>query len=282
MQFNEYDEYARRYQTPSGCVFWFTRLAWTLATFIAFILGDVLGKAVEAMLAPETAGAGARRAMSIAQAVDAGASLNLLAAVLGGLVAGIVLAVLQGLVLLPFMKRSGVFEWVGATILGRAVAWVAIYVISKQAVGLVLDRSMGGVLFLLAVLVGTGVIAGLAVGIPQSVVFYRRVQNPAQWVVANLSGPVLIGILITMIFYIQGENVLRDFNTGFAALIIAISTSIALTDMFSQATSQAEWTQAFRSRKEQTKAPQSDTVLGSSLYGPPKSTPSQSRPEDVQ
>ncbi len=280
MQFNEYDEYARRYQTPSGCVFWFTRLAWTLATFIAFILGDVLGKGVEAMLAPEAAGV--RRAMSIAQPVDAGASLNLLAAISGGLVAGVVLAVLQGLVLWPFMKRSGVLEWVGATIVGRAVAWVAIYVISKQTVGLVVDRSMGGILFLLAVLVGTGVVAGLAVGVPQSVVFYRRVQNPAQWVAANLSGPIIVGILVTMIFYIQGENVVRDFNTGFAALIVAISTSIALTDMFSQATSQAEWTQAFRSRKEQTKAPKQDTVLGSSLYGTPKPPPSQSRPEDVQ
>ncbi|HEX8598417.1 MAG TPA: hypothetical protein VF952_07865 [Chloroflexia bacterium] len=282
MQLNQQDEYARRYQSPSGCVFWFTRLGWAFATFIAFTLGDVLGKAVEALLAPETAGAGVRRAMSIAQPVDAGASLNLLAAIPGGLVAGVVLAVCQCLVLLPFMKRSGILEWAGATIVGRAAAWVAIYVISKQTVGLVVDRSMGGLVFLLALLVGTGVIAGLAVGLPQSLVLYRRVQNPAQWVAANLSGPVVIGMLVTLIYYIQGENVVRDFNTGFAAVITAISTSIALTDMFSHATSQAEWTQSFRSRKEQAKAPQQETVLGSSLYRPPQPPPSQSRRDDAK
>src|SRR3712207_6362129 len=129
MQVNDYDEYARRYNTPSGCVFWIAWLAWALLTFIGFTLGDVVGKSVEALLSPGMSEAG--RALSIAQPVDAGASLNLVAAVPGGLVAGLVLAVGQGLVLLPFMRWAGVLEWAGATILGRAIAWVAIYVISK-------------------------------------------------------------------------------------------------------------------------------------------------------
>ncbi|MDQ3930945.1 MAG: hypothetical protein M3328_17600 [Chloroflexota bacterium] len=268
MPTNEYDEYARRYNSPSGCVFWLAWLGWAVATFIAFILGDILGKSVEAMLAPEAAGV--PRALSIAQPVDAGASLNLLAAIAGGLVAGVVLAVCQCLVLLPFMKRSGILEWAGATILGRTVAWVSIYLISKQLVGLVLDRNMVGVLFLLILLVGTGVIAGLAVGIPQSIVLYRRVQSPARWIGANLSGLVVTGIVNTLILYIQGENVLRDFNTGFAAAITAISTAVALIDMFSQSTSEADWVQKFRPRKAQVEAPRQDTVLGSTLYGPRK------------
>ncbi|HEX8228803.1 MAG TPA: hypothetical protein VF826_05750 [Chloroflexia bacterium] len=274
MPLNEYDEYARSHNAPSGCVIWLAWLGWALATFIAFTLGDFLGKGVEALLAPEAEGA--RRALSIAQPVDSGASLNLLAAIAGGLVAGVVLAVCQGLVLLPFMKRSGVLEWAGATIIGRTVGWVAIYVISKQMVGLVVDRGMGGSLFLLTILVGTGVIAGLAVGVPQSIVFYRRVHNPGRWIWANLPGFVVIGILITLTLYIQGEHVVRDFNTGFAAAITAISTAMAFTDMVGQSTSQAEWMQKFRPRKEQTPAPPRDTVLGSALYGttkPPQTTP---------
>lgn len=272
MPHDERDEYIHNYRDPAGCMFWVAWLAWAAATFFAFIVGDTLGKSVEAMLAPETVGL--PRALSIAQAVDAGASLNLFAAVSGGLVAGVVLAVGQGLVLLPFMKRAGVLEWALATIAGRAAGWTAIYVVSKQMVGLVLDKDGYGFLFLVLLLVGTALIAGLAVGYAQSIVLYRRVQYPGRWLAANLYGPIMAGLLIAAILFVEGENVLRDLNTGFAAAITAISTAIALKDVFSMSTSRAEWLQNVRWRKERTNAPQADTVLGSTLYGPSK--PSQS------
>jgi hypothetical protein len=161
-------------------------------------------------------------------------------------------------------------QWALVTLLGRAVGWVAIYLISKQMVGLVVEKDIAGLALLLVFLVGTGVIVGLALGYPQSIMLRRRVQHPTWWVFASLSGPAAAGLLVSIILFIEGENVLRGFNTGVTAAITAVSTAIALTDMFSLSTSQAEWMQNIRWRKERSTVPHEDTVLGSSLYGPAK------------
>jgi hypothetical protein len=266
MQFDERDEYIHNYRGPSGCAFWLAWLAWALVTYFAFTLGESLGKGVEGLLDMEAAAL--PRALSLGQPVDAGNSLNLLASVMGGVVAGAVLGLGQGMVLLPLLKMRAAVRWALATALGRAAGWVALYLLAKDMRGLVLDKNVVGFAFLFMLLGGTGLILGVALGYPQSMLLARRVQHPSWWVLATLAGPLAVSLLVSVTVIMEGRNVVRDFGTPMIAGIMAVSTAMALTDMLSVATSQAEWVKNMRWRKERPKAPQEDTVLGSTLYGP--------------
>jgi hypothetical protein len=266
MQFDERDEYIHNYRAPSGCAFWLFWLAWGLVTYFAFTLGESLGKGVEGLL--DAQATSLPRALSLGQPVDAGSSVNPLVSLLGGLVSGGVLGLGQGLVLLPFLKVRAALQWALATTIGRAVGWVALYLLAKDMRGLVLDKNIVGFAFLFLMLGGTALIAGVALGYPQSILLGHRVQHPSWWVLATLGGPLAASLLVSVTVMMEGRNVVRDFSTPMIAAILAVSTAIALTDMLSVATSEAEWVKNLRWRKERRKAPQEDTVLGSSLYGP--------------
>ncbi|HVF99193.1 MAG TPA: hypothetical protein VND68_05095 [Chloroflexia bacterium] len=265
MYIAERDAYAEAHRGPSGCAMWLVWLAWVVVSVFTFTLGESLGRAVENLLAPEMMGL--RRALSIEQRVAAGGSLNLFASMAGGLVAGVVFAVGQGLVLLPFLKVAGALEWVVATTIGRAIGWVAIYGLSKELVRIVLQKDLTGVCLLVVFLGGMGVITGLALGYPQAMILRRRIQHPVWWVFSNIPGPVAAALLISAALYVETSNTVRDFSSLVVAAVTAAVTGMALMDLLRSPTTQAEWLSGSRWRKERSKAPQADTVLGSSLYG---------------
>src|SRR5215210_72088 len=115
-------------------------LAWFAASMVGYLGGEWLGEVIEsAIIGPD-----APRLLSIEGKVELAQPFDYLAAGIGGLVAGVVLGLAQGLVLLPYLKRQGVLEWVAATTLGRMVRWVALFVVGQQMFELVLDKSFAG------------------------------------------------------------------------------------------------------------------------------------------
>lgn len=255
---------------------WLVWLVWVLVSYLTFTLGESLGKAVEGVLAPEIATL--PRALSIKQPVEAGSSLNLFASLVGGLVAGAIFGLGQGIVLLPFLKLRGALAWVAATTIGRAVGWLAVYVLSKEMVRLVLDKNIAIACLLAIFLAGIGVIAGLSLGYAQALVLRRRLPHPTWWVFSNVPGPVVASLLIAATLFIETENIVRDFSTPFIATVTAVATGIVLMDLLRLPTMRAEWMRGIRLRKERPKGPQQDTVLGSTQYGQPK--PSQTPVDD--
>ncbi|HKP51456.1 MAG TPA: hypothetical protein VJ183_02270 [Chloroflexia bacterium] len=262
----ERDAYA---ESGPGCLYQLIALAWVLVTVAAFVLGESLRGIVVGFLAPNTSEL--PRVLSVEGQVWMGgfAPLQILAEFAGGLASGAVIAVGQGLVLFPFLKLAGALEWAAATIIGRGVAWLAIYIVSQAMVRLVLDNQIVGVCMLFLVLGGVGIIAGLALGYAQGVVFRRRVTHPTWWVLANIPGYLATTFLITLTLYIQTENTVRDYTTLIAGGITAISTAVALMEMLRHPTPEAEWKEMFKNRAHKERLPNAekyDTVLGSTLY----------------
>ena len=119
-------------------------------------------------------------------------------------------------------------------------------------------------------MISLGVIAGLALGYAQGIVWRRRVRHTGLWVIANIPGPVAASLLIMVSLYVQTENTLRDYTTIAIALVTGLCTAVALLDLLRYPTLQAEWVNMFKARPErQPKIPagkSAETVLGSTLY----------------
>jgi hypothetical protein len=218
----------------SGCLL---VAMWFAASMVGYLAGEWLGEAIESVLL----GADAPRLLSIEGHVELAEPLGYIASGVGGLVAGVVLGVAQGLVLLPYFKTTGLLEWVIATTIGRAARWLALLIIAQPMAAMVLDKTYLEACLLLGLLVGIGVIAGLVLGYAQSVVLRRRVHYSGRWVLANLPGPVLMAIVIGLTLYIEGSNLIRDWTGPLAAAITAGLTGIVLMELLRQPTSEAEW-----------------------------------------
>jgi hypothetical protein len=263
MYVQERDAYTEEYRGAPGVVFWGIWVVWVVVTYLGFTVGETLGQMEERVFAPQILEL--PRALSIEGYFGAGGSSNLLAALSGGLVAGFVLGIGQGLILFPFLRLAGTIEWVGATTVGMAISWTALYVLSREMSGLVVEKNVGGVLFLIALLVGIGIIVGLALGYPQGIVLRRRTHHSTWWAWATIPGSALVGLLIAVALYAEVENTVRSYGTGIIALVLGASTGIALMELLRHPTTQAEWMKKLRWRREQP-ATQEDTVLGSAYY----------------
>jgi hypothetical protein len=112
----------------------------------------------------------------------------------------------------------------------------------------VLDKSFAGGIVLFGLLGGLGIIAGLALGYAQYVVLRRRVKHSIWWIWANLPGPFLTAMVVTMTLYIEGHNVVRDCATPLVAAITAAVTGTALNDLLNRPTTEAEWYRDHRYR----------------------------------
>jgi hypothetical protein len=272
----EYDKFAEAHYTGPRIIWWVLWLVWVALTFLGFTVGQTLGSAVEGLISPQllTLPTG----FSLAQPVERVGDFAIVPVIAGGLVAGMVLAVAQGIVLLPFLRVAGVAEWAIATTIGRAVGWVAVYITARSMVGLVFDRQVVGLAVLSVFLVGMGIIVGWSLGYAQGMVLRRRVPHPTWWVYANLSGPLMVAILLVLVLLIAEENTIRDASTPLMGAIVGISTAIALVDLLRHG-KQPNWITRMRPRNFGVE-PVSDTVLGSSLYNP--STAPSSRPSSQQ
>src|SRR5207249_5010914 len=111
--------------------------------------------------------------------------------------------------------------------------------ISSQLVGLTVDRDLPAEAMLLAFLIGTAIIAGVALGYPQSLVLQQRVYHPQWWVLANIPGPVAGAVLIFLTLLIENENGTRDYNTLTIAALSGAITGIALTGLLRRPTQHA-------------------------------------------
>ena len=257
----EHDTYA---ENAPGCFYWAVWLVWVATNIVVFLLGENLREAVINLFNPQAVDL--PRALSLEGRIATTSSLQILPEVLGAVASGAVVAVGQALVLFPFLKLAGALEWAAATLIGRAAGLIAIYAVSRAMLGLVLDDAISGLCLLLVLLVGVGVIAGIALGYAQGIVFRRRVQHPTWWVLANIPGFAATGVLVMLTLYIQIENTVRDFTTLIIAATTGMITGIALMELLRQPTAEAEWRNMFKGRSEKARIPPPETVLGSTLY----------------
>src|SRR5687768_7166406 len=128
----ERDAYTELNRKGPGCLYW---LLWVGANVTAFILGAFLGDLIEGLilqLGPEP-----RRVLSIEGRVVAGDALGYVAALAGGLVAGTMLGIAQGLVLRPYFKPRLARKWLFVTILGGTMRWLVVFMTGQSLIGLV-------------------------------------------------------------------------------------------------------------------------------------------------
>lgn len=261
-------------ETAPGCFYWLIWLLWAAVTVVTFLLGESLRQFVVGLINPQAAEL--PRVLSLEGRIGQTGlgALEIAAELAGGLASGLVIAAGQAALLYPFIRMEGALEWVAATTLGRAAAWLAIYIVSQEMVRLVLDKQIAGLCVLFIVLGGVAITAGVALGYAQAIVFRRRVAHPGWWVLANIPGFFMTAVLIMFALYIETENTVREFTTPIVAAITGFSTGIALMELLRQPTYEAEWRDMFRRRARRRAAKieevPSDTVLGSSFYEPRK------------
>jgi hypothetical protein len=277
MYLDERDAYSEAYLGPPGCIIWLLGLGWALVTIAGFVWGEQLGEAVEALVSP--AAASCLQRVSFEGRVEAGSEAYYLATIAGGVVAGTVLGIAQGLYLWPFFKLAGTLEWIAATIMGRTVRWVIMFILARELATAVFDReALGGPFFLFAMAL-LGLVVGLPLGYTQSKVLDRRMHHSTWWVWTYVPGTVGTAILIGLVLYFEWQNYLRDYATLIAAIITGAVTAIAMMDLMRHPHSGAEWVHLLHLRRPRRVGPGPDTVLGSSLYGPSPQAPTGNLPD---
>jgi hypothetical protein len=247
----ERDAYTEAHRGGSGILYCGLWLLWVVVNIVAFGISESLGEAVEAFIVQ--AEPATTQLLSLDRTMHVTDWNGYIAAVVGGIVAGVVLGAGQGLILAPYLKWKGFLEWLVATTIGRAVRWIALFVIGQQLVGLVADKHIVGACFVLMLLIGMGCIGGGALGYAQSVVLRRRVHHSEWWILANLAGPVAAAILIVLGLYIEDQNVFRYWTNPIMAIITACATGVALVDLLRHPTPHAEWASGLRWRRERTR-----------------------------
>jgi hypothetical protein len=275
----ERDAYTELHRKGPGCLYW---LLWVGGNVGAFALGALVGDVVEGLLlqlGPET-----RPILAIEGRVEAAGAIGYPAAIAGGLVAGALLGITQSLVLRPYFKPRLARKWLFVTILGVTIRWLVIFMISQSLIGLVVDDNIAGPCVLYSLLALAGAVAGLAVGLPQSVLLAEKVHHPRWWTLANIAGPLATALLIGVGLSVARENVFRDYSIVIAGLIGGIVTGTTLIDLLKHPMPGAEWEHDLKWKRERkSKEKVEDTVLGSVHYGPPKpTTPSASAAKEDQ
>jgi hypothetical protein len=260
----ERDAFAETHRAVPGCIFWAVWLLWVVANVLAFTVGESLGSGVSRYLAPGVPDA--QVAITLEGRVEALGPIELVPILAGALVTGAVIAIGQGLVLLPFLKLVGVLEWTAATIVGWIVRWIAAFATARTMAGLVLDLHLVGACLLLFWLGGIALVSGVALSYPQAIVLRRRIHHPEWWVAANLAGPLMSATLLELSLYFEGENLFRGYTTIIVATVTGVSTGVALIDFLRHPTTQAEWAGRLDRRRERVSTAE-ETVLGSTLYG---------------
>ena len=258
------DEYRASQQNAPAWIYILIWIGWVALTIGGFLLGKLLSDSVTAAIL----GNGATgRALSVEGNVQIAGLAGYVAALAGGIVSGLVLAVAQSLVLLPLLKRAGTFAWALATVIGRTIQWFIVYMVGIGMVGIVVDKEIPNVALFFLMLALTGALGGLALGYPQAQVFKARANRSRIWLVANMVGPVVTALVVGMTLFVEGENNIRDYTTLLMAIITAIGTAFALLEIIHHPLATAEWQQTLIWDGADREETLDDTVLGSGLYG---------------
>jgi hypothetical protein len=258
------DEYRASQQNAPAWIYILIWIGWVVLTIGGFLLGKLLSDNVTAAILGNSA---TGRALSVEGNAQIAGFAGYVAALAGGIVSGLVLAVAQGIVLLPLLKRAGMIEWAVATVIGRTIQWFIVYMMGIGMVGIVVDKEIPNVALFFLMLALTAALGGLALSYPQAQVLKARANRTRVWLVANMVGPVVTALVVGMTLFVEGENNTRDYTTLLMAIITAIGTAFALLEILHHPLATAEWQQTLIWDGADGDDSLDDTVLGSGLYG---------------
>jgi hypothetical protein len=166
------DEYAASQMRGLGCGFW---TVWVLATTLGGSVGYLAGQSLTMALLP----------------ANASISLIMAVGVPAGIFLGLCVGVLQGLVILKYLKPAGLRDWVLASIVGGVLRWALFGPLGALLVSIMnTGIAVCNVLIPLALF---SAISGAAFGWPQALVFSRRLKHTADldwsaWTLAYAGG----------------------------------------------------------------------------------------------
>ena len=258
------DEYRASQQNAPAWIYIVIWVGWVVLTIGGFLLGKLLSDSVTSAIVGNSA---TGRALSVEGNVQIAGFMGYVAALVGGIVSGIVLVIAQGIVLLPLLKRTGMVQWAVATVIGRAVQWFIVYMVGIGMVGIVVDKEIPNTALFFLMLALTGGLGGLALSYPQAQVFKARANRSRVWLVANVVGPVVTALVVGMTLFVEGQNNTRDYTTLLTAIITAIGTGFALLEILHHPLATAEWQQSLMWDGAGREESLDETVLGSGFYG---------------
>lgn len=177
-----HDDYSATRTRGLGCGFW---LFWATSTTVGGFAGQLIAQSLLRNFVPE----------------DADTFMVMLALAPFGIVAGAVLGLLQGVVLLRYIKPVGLRDWVLASALGGFLRWSILGPISAS---LVFAMNTGFVQCnALIPLMLFGALSGAAFGLPQSYVLNRRIGQTGDlewwaWTLAYAAGGLFYLPFVTL------------------------------------------------------------------------------------
>ncbi|MDQ3930393.1 MAG: hypothetical protein M3328_14770 [Chloroflexota bacterium] len=145
---------------------------------------------------------------------------------------GAVIGVGQGLVLASYLGWRIMTEWVLATIAGRVARIMLLIGLTNLTVDIRLEGSrvlVGGAWALIYATMGA--IAGLVLGMLQSLVLAKLVIRPRWWVLTNMTASAIaFGLLVWLPEDIQGSPMTGALH----GLVTGVITGIALNDILKE------------------------------------------------
>lgn len=155
-----------------------------LGEFVGFGLGFGTGAALVALFPP-------------AEGV-AGLGITIAVAAVAGAIEGLTVGIAQWRVLRTVLARVTGRQWVGATVLGAVIAWIAGMMIGSNAGEVFADGGDPGVLMMVAAGASIGALAGVLLALPQWLVLRRAASSAALWIPAHALGWA-VGIVISFV-----------------------------------------------------------------------------------
>ncbi|MEO5953955.1 MAG: hypothetical protein ABIQ44_15940, partial [Chloroflexia bacterium] len=150
------DDYAAAQTRGLGCGFW---AIWSITTTLGGFAGQLLAQTALRGLVP----------------ADASIPIIMLALSPFGIIAGAAVGLLQGLVLLRYLKPAGLRDWILASALGGFLRWS---ILGPLSASLIFAMNTGFVQCnALIPLMLFGALSGAAFGLPQSFVLSRRIRQ---------------------------------------------------------------------------------------------------------
>jgi len=238
LTFNDQDEYTASQQNAPSWFFMLIWLGWVALTAAGYYGGRWIAESAADFLTGSSTAAGL---LSIEGTVRDSGIAGFFLALVGGAVAGLVLGIAQGILLLPFIKISGALEWLLATVIGRSAQWAVLYVMALAMRGLVIDQSFVGLMLLFAMMLLIGVMCGVALAYPQAQVFKRRSSRSSWLIVTTVIGTAGTAFVIAMTLLVESQNTIRDYSTLVTAIVLAVATGFALLEILHHPTPTAEW-----------------------------------------
>lgn len=176
------DDYAATQTRGLGCGFW---AFWAISTTLGGFAGQLLAQFALRGLVPP----------------DASTPIVMLALAPFGIIAGAAIGLLQGLVIVRYLKPAGLRDWILASALGGFLRWS---ILGPLSASLIFAMNTGFVQCnALIPLMLFGALSGAAFGLPQSFVLSRRIRQTTDlewwaWTLAYAAGGLFYLPFVTL------------------------------------------------------------------------------------